>query len=237
MIPPGSSKLVSFRANALKKGVPFKIVSLQCPTAGLAVEATPTFGNGNVCAISFNNTPYSIRLNRNTPIGYAVRSNPVCGPNGKTAEQPETCCQVPPGNGDRDTIGPAKVSDHQSNGDEPLPVADGLGSVTSASCEAKLPVKVSLPRIPPQAVCHACAGQSCCFQSALLEGTPVSSLADLESAANFVTPSVESLVEPCDTPSRDVPGPDPCAVTVRVAAAKAASLVRTRVVQSDPWRV
>jgi len=40
VVPPRSIKILSFKANAVKKGVPFKIVSLPVPFHRLAVEAS-----------------------------------------------------------------------------------------------------------------------------------------------------------------------------------------------------
>ena len=79
VIPPRSTTTLSFKANAVKKGVPFKIVSLPTPFRGLAVEAMPTMNNGNLCAVSRNNSDFPMRLKRNTPFGYAVRVDNVQG--------------------------------------------------------------------------------------------------------------------------------------------------------------
>ena len=66
VIPPRNSKVVFFRANALKKNVPFKIVPLPCPTPGLLFEPLPTLRDGKICAVSRNNTVCAIKLNKNT---------------------------------------------------------------------------------------------------------------------------------------------------------------------------
>jgi hypothetical protein len=129
VIPPRSSKLVSFRTNALKKNVPFKIISLPSPTPGLFVETMPKLCNGRVCAVSRNNTPFPIRLSRNTPIGYAVRSDSLSGLNGRSAEQTQVRVEIPPNHGDRDTVVKERVTvadvpSGQATASSSVPISD-----------------------------------------------------------------------------------------------------------------
>ena len=77
ILPPRSMQIVQFKANATKKNIPFKILPLPTPPYGLVVNTLPEKHNGNLCAVSRNNSDYYIRLRRNTPIGYAVRAEPI----------------------------------------------------------------------------------------------------------------------------------------------------------------
>ena len=77
VIPPRSTKVLSVTANAVRKRIPFKIVSLPEPHHGLFVQSTPSFENGNCIAVSRNNLNCYVNLKRNTPIGYAVRVKPI----------------------------------------------------------------------------------------------------------------------------------------------------------------
>ena len=171
VIPPRSSKVVFFRANAVKKNVPFKIVSLPCPTPGLVVETLPTLRNGKSCSVSRNNTVCAIRLSRNTPIGYAVRVRaPVTGDT-VTSGRTERKVPLEPDRGDRDTIVGTNVPCEQCDRDR-RDKASMLDSVR------KLQAETPLPSNPPQAVSPVGVVQRENVRAAVLEGPLVSSNTD-----------------------------------------------------------
>ena len=180
VIPPRSSKVVFFRANALKKNVPFKIVPIPYPTPGLLFEPLPTLRNGKICAVSRNNTVCAIRLNRNTPIGYAVRS---------TSSDESQKSTMPVGVADhsatdlrdRDTVVGVDICSNNGGGRPPVAAAmcapaetARLGPVTRPTEIGQLQVDTSLPSNPPSANSQEGAAQCETFHAVRLEGPLVS---------------------------------------------------------------
>ena len=76
-IYPNSEQIIPIRTNASKKNIPCETIPLSNPVSGLTIGTQILQQNGKYCAISRNNSDRTIRLKRNVPIGYVVRSRPV----------------------------------------------------------------------------------------------------------------------------------------------------------------
>ena len=77
-IYPNSEQIIPIKTNASKKNVPCQIMPLSNPViSGLTIGTQILQQNGKYCALTKNNSDRTIRLRRNVPIGYVVRSNPI----------------------------------------------------------------------------------------------------------------------------------------------------------------
>ncbi len=73
-IPGRTERVVKINANSMKKQIPAELKPLSQPIPGLSVGKELWSEKGYLCVVSYNHSDYPIRLVRNMPIGYVVKS-------------------------------------------------------------------------------------------------------------------------------------------------------------------